>query len=563
MSDKNLSINYLISLLKISLLKVIFSGSSLLIFLLFSGYSTSAQISSHKDVLVNNSNQDLTEKNASSMSQITNVNQLSDVQPTDWAFQALQSLVERYGCIAGYPNGSFRGNRAIARYEFAAGLHACLNRIDELIATSTADLVVIKDLATLEKLQEDFSTELKALQGRVDVLEARTAKLKTQQFSTTTKLKGQAIISVNAGGFDGSGIIDATGEEVTNNPNPTVIFRAGIDFDTSFTGNDLLKLFLYTGSGLTKNGQPVGGRDNAGGFLEPFFGSSLDYSINPPTDRDIEISRLYYTFKPTQNLAVTLGPSMLAADFIDNNSYAKLSFLDFSTQALVNNYILFPIEYPSAGAVIDWKAGRGLSIRASYAAADASNPVNGGEIIGTAPFIDVLYTSPNIPNSPNSGGKRGLFGDNYQGLIEVEYSPSRNMALRLQYSGGEVFDNHFDVIGANLELTIANKFGIFGRYGYSSYNGTIFGDINPSYWMAGIAFRDLFTRGALAGFAVGQPFIASEIGDSTQTNYEIFYNYPLNDKVQITPTLQIIDNAANQDSNSTIFTGTLRTVYSF
>ena len=37
------------------------------------------------------------------VAQVTSVSQLSDVQPTDWAFQALQSLVERYGCIAGYP----------------------------------------------------------------------------------------------------------------------------------------------------------------------------------------------------------------------------------------------------------------------------------------------------------------------------------------------------------------------------------------------------------------------------------------------------------------------------
>jgi hypothetical protein len=35
-----------------------------------------------------------------SMAQVTSVSQLSDVQPTDWAFQALQSLVERYGVIA-------------------------------------------------------------------------------------------------------------------------------------------------------------------------------------------------------------------------------------------------------------------------------------------------------------------------------------------------------------------------------------------------------------------------------------------------------------------------------
>ena len=61
------------------------------------------------------------------MAQVTSVSQLSDVQPTDWAFQALQSLVERYGCIAGYPDGTYRGNQATTRYEFAAGLNACLD----------------------------------------------------------------------------------------------------------------------------------------------------------------------------------------------------------------------------------------------------------------------------------------------------------------------------------------------------------------------------------------------------------------------------------------------------
>lgn len=68
------------------------------------------------------------------MAQVTSVSQLSDVQPTDWAFQALQSLVERYGCIAGYPDSTYRGNRALTRYEFAAGLNACLDRVNRALA---------------------------------------------------------------------------------------------------------------------------------------------------------------------------------------------------------------------------------------------------------------------------------------------------------------------------------------------------------------------------------------------------------------------------------------------
>ncbi|MFM6192449.1 iron uptake porin, partial [Planktothrix sp.] len=101
------------------------------------------------------------------LEQVTSVSQLSDVQPTDWAFQALQSLVERYGCIAGYPDGTYKGNRAMTRYEFAAGLNACLERVNELIAASVANLVTREDLAVLQRLQEEFAAELATLRGRV------------------------------------------------------------------------------------------------------------------------------------------------------------------------------------------------------------------------------------------------------------------------------------------------------------------------------------------------------------------------------------------------------------
>lgn len=543
--------------------KFILYGVNLLTFLILNTHSVKAETP-----VVSGETSDV--EASEPMSQVTNVNQLNDVQPNDWAFQALQSLVERYGCIAGYPNGTFRGNRAMTRYEFAAGLNACLDRINELIATATADLVKKDDLATLQRLQEQFSAELATLRGRVDALEARASELSANQFSTTTKLQGQAIISVTAGGFSGDSIIDATGRRFTGQPNATLVYRGGIDLNTSFSGTDLLKMRLDGGSGFLENGRPAGGRDNAAGFLEPFFGSTPDYSTKPPTtNQDFGISRLQYQFRPTPDLMVLVGPVMTTTDHIDFNSYAKLAFLDFSTQAFSNNYILFPIDFPSAGAVVDWKPGQGaLSLRAAYAAIDAFNPINQGPITGgTTQFLEVLYSGnfgpPRPGTPPRDNGSRGLFGDSFQGTVELEYAPSRSFAVRLQYAGGEVFDNRFDVFGANFELTLGQKLGIFGRYGYGSYNNTDFGDINPNYWMAGVAMRDLFTRGALAGFAVGQPFIANEIGNSTQTNYELFYNYPFSRNIQVTPTIQLIDNAANQGSNGTIIMGTLRTVFSF
>ncbi|MDP4831397.1 MAG: iron uptake porin, partial [Cyanobium sp. MAG_185] len=67
-----------------------------------------------------------------SKNQVTSVTQFSDVQPTDWAYQALSNLVEKYGCVAGYPNGTYKGGQAMTRYEAAALLNACLDRVTEV-----------------------------------------------------------------------------------------------------------------------------------------------------------------------------------------------------------------------------------------------------------------------------------------------------------------------------------------------------------------------------------------------------------------------------------------------
>lgn len=481
---------------------------------------------------------------------VTSVSQLSDVQPTDWAFQALQSLVERYGVIAGYSDETFRGNRAITRYEFAAGLNAALERVNESIATGVENSVSRQDLETLQRLQVEYASELATLRGRVDTLEARSAQLEANQFSTTTKLTGQIIFAANAGSFSGDRIINARGVEIANdNPNATVLYRSIIDFNTSFSGTDLLKIRLDTGSN--------GIEDNATGILEPNFGSVLDFSARPPRNGEIGLGRAYYSFRPVDDFQVILGTVIVPTDFIDRNSYANASFQDFSTQALIANYILLPIIGQSSGAIVDWNPGGGaFKFRALYAAAAANSPDEQGNATGISLLNRVLY-----PNAAN--GDRGLFGDPYQGVVELEYSPSKAFALRLQYSGGKIFDGRFDVFGANAELAISRQIGIFGRYGYGSYEDTAFGDLNPHYWMAGVSVRDLFFPGAVAGIAASQPFIESDIGNGTQTNFEAFYNFPINDNVRITPLVQVVTNPANQDSNGTIVTGTLRTVFTF
>jgi len=90
-----------------------------------------------------------------SLPQVSSINQFSDVHPTDWVYQALSNLIERYGCAAGNPKGSFTGGQALSRYEAAALLNACLDCINE----TTDELI---------KLMAEFEMELTVLGGHVD-----------------------------------------------------------------------------------------------------------------------------------------------------------------------------------------------------------------------------------------------------------------------------------------------------------------------------------------------------------------------------------------------------------
>ena len=148
--------------------------------------------------------------------QVTSINQFSDVNPADWAYQALSNLIERYGCVAGYPDGTYRGQRAMTRYEAAALLNACLDRITEVTDE-------------LKKLMKEFEKELAIVRGRVDGLEAKVGELEATQFSTTTKLQGQATFVIGA--------VNASGNSLGRGLNREI---------SAFNGSPADRLFLST-----------------------------------------------------------------------------------------------------------------------------------------------------------------------------------------------------------------------------------------------------------------------------------------------------------------------------
>ncbi|NMG60049.1 S-layer homology domain-containing protein [Geitlerinema sp. P-1104] len=70
-----------------------------------------------------------TPQDPGNLAQVTSVSQFPDVQPTDFYFQSLQSLVERYGCILPRQDGTFGGQQMMTRGEFVVDLNDCLDSI--------------------------------------------------------------------------------------------------------------------------------------------------------------------------------------------------------------------------------------------------------------------------------------------------------------------------------------------------------------------------------------------------------------------------------------------------
>ncbi|HAN45903.1 MAG TPA: porin, partial [Cyanobacteria bacterium UBA8156] len=286
---------------------------------------------------------------------------------------------------------------------------------------------------------------------------------------------------------------------------------------------------------------------------------------------DVVLGRLRYDFNVAPNFRVSLGTSMGIADHVDANSFANNESADFSSTFFINNplVVLLNQQTGQGGAAFDWNPGGGsFSLRGVYVAAAASSATRRA-------------------NAPLNAINTGITGDPYQGTVEVEFAPKNKdgergpFALRLQYTNASINNLNYNTGGVNLEWALSKSVGIFGRYGFGSIDGrqgqlannpatnnfvnkdSVGSTLNPQTWMFGLVFPDLFKPGALAGVAVGQPFIETKVGNTSQTNLELFYRFQLTDNISITPDLQFVFNPNNNSANDTIVIGTIRTVFSF
>ncbi|MBE9050893.1 iron uptake porin [Nostocales cyanobacterium LEGE 11386] len=487
--------------------------------------------------------------------QVTSVSQFSDVQPTDWAFQALQSLVERYGCIAGYPNGTYRGNRALTRYEFAAGLNACLDRVNELIATATADVVTREDLATLQRLQEEFSAELATLRGRVDSLEARTAELEANQFSTTTKLRGEAIFALaNAFGDERAGGGDLQDNTILAN-------RARLSFESSFTGRDKLQIRLQARN-ITQFDGGSSTRPNVTGTSMTRLG--FDGSNN----NNVEVDKVNYEFNLSDALRVKVDA--FGAEIWNNTNVFNPDFRSSGSGAISRYGRFSPIYRASspggAGLTLTFNPGGPLSFTGAYLAPRANNPTDdNGLFDGANAFFGQIDFKPSEALNlgftysrtyQNSANGINLFGS--QGSA-IANNPFNNAATTA---------NNYS-IQANFRPS--PRIGIGGWVGYTEASAETGGGGNADiwYWAANLGIRDFGREGNLLGVIFGQPPRAAggsglaAVDSDTSYHLEGLYRVRVSSNLSITPGLLVIFNPEHNDNNDTIYVGTLRTTFSF
>ncbi len=505
---------------------------------------------------------------SSEIEQVTLVSQFKDVEPTDWAFQALQSLVERYACIAGYPNGTFRGNRALSRYEFAAGLNACLDRVNELIATSTSNAVTKEDFTKLQKLGEEFAAELATLRGKVDTLEAKTTELEANQFSTTTKLFGQAIIGIQGRSENSADLSPKDGikETIDNGTKINVISNVQLTLLTQFKNRSFLVTGLQAGNGGTAS------------FNAPRITNDTRLAYEGNTDNSLVLTDLNYRFLLGSKVAVIVGP----AGVNPINTFRGANRIESAGKGPISAFAqrnpILAIGNGTGGLGFDWQMNKRISLQAVYTAnkpADSSQNAglfNGGNATGVQLNLAPTNNINLALNYINSYSTTGFLGTGI-GDDLLAYTLTGNSPLTT------------DAFGATASWQVNPKFTIGGWGGFTtSHIPGQSGSVETNNWMAFLNFPDLLEKGNLGGIYVGQPpkivrsdllignnlpgILKDSLGSAggqpgTTTHVEAFYRYRMSNNINITPGVILIFEPRHSPNSDMITIGVLRTTFSF
>ena len=499
------------------------------------------------------------------------VNQFADLQPTDWAYQALADLGERNGCLAGLGDGRVLGRQAISRHEAVALLNHCLARVSQVTDE-------------LRRLLQEFEQERQELDRRAGALQARLETYGTQQFAPTTQLRGSAIFALGAYAYGGYNL--AALEADLASVSPKLLLRKGtslnyklvLNLDTSYTGQDRLRLSLRAGnfgaSAMAGRILPLGQQDAA---FEPDAGPNR-----------LGIEKLVYQTKIAPRWTLVLGPRLSQSDLLALNPsiYPKDPNLKFFT------YDGAPGAYNSIkgpGGGLIWRSQAWMA-SLSYSARRGMNGSTDVHCRGLTEDDDDEYTC----TSGSLGG--GLFTASSGGAstLQLGYAQSTwKLAAAWTYSNATVgisgstplavsaipsllqgggYYNGF-ALGGSWEPKTAGllpSISLGAGMNVNSYGGSFNNPVTiqgqtlgllPQYkrwsssisqsWFVGLQWKDVLARGNYLGVAIGQPnYLAQAMGANQQTLYfsdgqyaiEAWYAVQITDKISVTPAIFYLSN---------------------
>ena len=499
--------------------------------------------------------------------QVTSINQFSDLRPTDWAYQALNGLIERYGCVAGYPNGSYGGSKAITRFEAAALLNACLDRVSEITDE-------------VKRLLKEFEKDIAVIRGRTDGLEARVGVLQATQFSTTTKLSGRATFVVGAPNFSGSAINQSANTVSRRTPNPltgarvsavdlpngtTFNYDLQLNFDTSFTGRDLLRTNLRGGNFGGTNGSVFGGYPHSLGISE------LEVAYEQPAGKNlIGIYKLFYQFPIGNQITATVGPRVGQEDMIAvwPSVYPADSILNVMT---VNGAPAAYSKNQGAGAGLWWQNTH-WSVSTNYVAYNGQDgdPRSGGigtKASGATGSVQLAYQQPQWGLAaiytylqPETAFVPGTTPFTHSAIDHNANAATNAIGL----------SGYWQPWKSGLAPSVSIGWGINStNYSTAQPVGSL---LTSQSWMVGLQWTDVFSLGNDFGFGVAQPVFATTltggvVPDDSNYVWEWWYKFQVSNNITITPALFYISRPLGQSTpkNQTFseLAGLLKTTFRF
>jgi Carbohydrate-selective porin, OprB family len=453
---------------------------------------------------------------------INSVSKLTDIYPRDWSFKTLQDLISRYQVT-----GVSLVNKKLSRLEFAIAFTTFIQSC-QTCSFSPEDLLI------LQRLQKDFAEDLKILNRQLTSLDSKVTNLEKNSFATNTTLSGEIII----------GVSQAFGDDIQDNL--VLQQRVKLDFNTSFTGKDQLKISLTAG--------------NAEQFT---YGNKITnegrLGFTTDTNNQFEISNLSYRFPINDNLTVFLASQ--GDDVNPVNPFFSSRGQGSISRFGRKNPIYRLVE--TGGIALSYKFNDSLTFGIGY---------YGGEL-------------------NNSQAGQGIFNGDYSFASRLKFQPNENISLGLLYihsyndsnlsTGTGSIRSQLDLdrpLTANsysLEASfqINSNFAMGGWIGFTNANIINLGSAEVWNYALTLSFPELLQEDDLFGIIIGQePKLTGTSGflingkrrdTNTSLHIESFYRYPLTDNISLTPGLIWITAPNHNVNNSDIFILTIRTTLRF